>query len=82
MAQIKYYLKDLKEKMETSKARFNESMDTIGSEDTEVPETTRATIVEKFETARKQAEASENGTAPSSETPNLASDENSSEPDQ
>ena len=76
------YLKDLKEKMETSKARFNESMDTIGSEDTEVPETTRATIVEKFETARKQAEASENGTAPSSETPNLASDENSSESDQ
>ena len=58
------YLKDLKEKMETSKARFNESMDTIGSEDTEVPEATRATIVEKFETARKQAEASENGTAP------------------
>ena len=76
------YLKDLKEKMETSKARFNESMDTIGSEDTEVPETTRAAIVEKFETARKQAEASENGTAPSSETPNLASDENSSESDQ
>ena len=76
------YLKDLKEKMETSKARFNESMDTIGSEDTEVPETTRATIVEKFETARKQAEASENGTVPSSETPNLASDENSSESDQ
>ena len=76
------YLKDLKEKMETSKARFNESMDTIGSEDTEVPEATRATIVEKFETARKQAEASENGTAPSSETPNLASDENSSESDQ
>lgn len=76
------YLKDLKEKMETSKTRFNESMDTIGSEDTEVPETTRATIVEKFETARKQAEASENGTAPSSETPNLASDENSSESDQ
>ena len=76
------YLKDLKEKMETSKARFNESMDTIGSEDTEVPETTRATIVEKFETARKQAEASENGTAPSSETPDPASDENSSESDQ
>ena len=76
------YLKDLKEKMETSKARFNESMDTIGSEDTEVPEATRATIVEKFETARKQAEASENGTAPSSETPNPASDENLSEPDQ
>ena len=76
------YLKDLKEKMETSKARFNESMDTIGSEDTEVPEATRATIVEKFETARKQAEASENGTAPSSETPDPASDENSSESDQ
>ena len=76
------YLKDLKEKMKTSKTRFNESMDTIGSEDTEVPEATRATIVEKFETARKQAEASENGTAPSSETPNLASDENSSESDQ
>ena len=76
------YLKNLKEKMETSKARFNESMDTIGSEDTEVPDATRATIVEKFETAREQAEASENGTAPSSETPNLASDENSSESDQ
>ena len=76
------YLKDLKEKMETSKARFNEFMDTIGPEDTDVPEATRATIVEKFETARKQAEASENGTAPSSETPNLASDENSSESDQ
>ena len=76
------YLKDLKEKMETSKARFNESMDTIGSEDTEVPEATRASIVEKFETARKQAEASENGTAPSSETPDPASDENSSESDQ
>ena len=76
------YLKDLKEKMETSKARFNESMDTIGSEDTEVPEATRATIVEKFETARKQAEASENGTAPSSETPNPASGEKTSEPGQ
>ena len=73
------YLKDLKEKMETSKTRFNESMDTIGSEDTEVPEAARATIVEKFETARKQAEASENGTAPSSETP--ASDEKTSESD-
>ena len=76
------YLKDLKEKMETSKARFNEFMDTIGPEDTDVPEATRATIVEKFETARKQAEASENGTAPSSETPDPASDENSSESDQ
>ena len=54
-------------------------MDTIGSEDTEVPEATRATIVEKFETARKQAEASENGTAPSSETPNPASGEKTSE---
>lgn len=73
------YLKDLKEKMETSKTRFNESMDTIGLEDTEVPEAARATIVEKFETARKQAEASENGTAPSSETP--ASDEKTSESD-
>ena len=76
------YLKDLKEKMETSKSRFNESMDTIGFEDTEVPEATRATIVEKFETARKQAEASENGTAPSSETPNPASGEKTSEPGQ
>lgn len=76
------YLKDLKEKMDTSKTRFNESMDTIGSEDTEVPEATRATIVEKFETARKQAEASENGTAPSSETPNPASGEKTSEPGQ
>ncbi len=76
------YLKDLKEKMETSKARFNESMDTIGSEETEVPEATRATIVEKFEIARKQAEASENGTSPSSETPNPASGEKTSEPGQ
>lgn len=76
------YLKDLKEKMETSKARFNESMDTIGSEETEVPEATRATIVEKFETARKQAEASENGTSLSSETPNPASGEKTSESDQ
>lgn len=76
------YLKDLKEKMETSKARFNESMDTIGPEDTDVPEDTRATIVEKFETARKQAEASENVNTSSSETPDPASGENSSEPDQ
>ena len=76
------YLKNLKEKMETSKARFNESMDTIGPEDTDVPEAARATIVEKFETAREQAEASENGTAPSSKTPDPASDENSGESDQ
>ena len=76
------YLKDLKEKMETSKARFNESMDTIGSEDTDVPEDTRASIVEKFETARKQAEASENGTSPSSETQDPASGEKSNESDQ
>ena len=76
------YLKDLKEKMETSKARFNEFMDTIGPEDTDVPEATRATIVEKFETARKQAEASENGTSPSSETPDPASGEKTSESDQ
>ncbi len=76
------YLKDLKEKMETSKARFNESMDTIGSEDTDVPEDTRASIVEKFETARKQAEASENGTSPSSETQDPASGEKTNESDQ
>ena len=76
------YMKNLKEKMENSKARFNESMDTIGSEDTEVPEATRATIVEKFETARKQAEASENETSPSSETPDPASGEKTSESDQ
>ena len=76
------YLKDLKEKMETSKTRFNESMDTIGSEDTEVPEATRATIVEKFETARKQAEASENGTSLSAENQDLASDEKTSESNQ
>ena len=68
--------------METSKARFNEFMDTIGPEDTEVPEATRATIVEKFKTARKQAEASENGTSPSSETPDPASGEKTSESDQ
>ena len=36
-------------------------------------------IVEKFETARKQAEASENGTAPSSETPDPASDVSTSD---
>ena len=76
------YLKDLKEKMETSKARFDESMDTIGSEDTDVPEDTRASIVEKFETARKQAEASENGTSPSSETQDPASGEKTNESDQ
>ena len=57
-------------------------MDTIGPEDTEVPEATRATIVEKFETARKQAEASENETSPSSETPDPASGEKTSESDQ
>ena len=76
------YLKDLKEKMETSKTRFDESLDTIGPEDTDIPEDSRAIIVEKFETARKQAEASENGTAPSSETPNPASGEKTSEPGQ
>lgn len=76
------YLKDLKEKMETSKARFDESMDTIGSEDTDVPEDTRSSIVEKFETARKQAEASENGTSPSSETQDPASGEKTNESDQ
>ena len=76
------YLKDLKEKMETSKTRFNESMDTIGPEDTDIPEDSRAIIVEKFETARKQAEASENGTSPSSETPDPASGEKTSESDQ
>ena len=68
--------------METSKARFNESMDTIGPEDTDVPEAARATIVEKFETARKQAEASENGTSPSEESQDPASDEKTSESNQ
>ena len=76
------YLKDLKEKMETSKTRFDESMDTIGPEDTDIPEDSRAIIVEKFETARKQAEASENGTSPSSETPDSASGEKTNESDQ
>ena len=76
------YLKNLKEKMETSKARFNESMDTIGPEETDVPEDARATIVEKFETARKQAEASENGTSPSAESQDPASDEKTSESNQ
>ena len=76
------YLKDLKEKMETSKTRFNESMDTIGPEDTDIPEDSRAIIVEKFETARKQAEASENGTSPSSETPDSASGEKTNESNQ
>lgn len=76
------YLKNLKEKMETSKARFNESMDTIGPEYIDVPEDARATIVEKFETARKQAEASDNGTSPSADTPDSASGENSIESDQ
>ncbi len=76
------YLKNLKEKMETSRARFNESMDTIGPEDTDVPEDARATIVEKFETARKQAEASENGTSPSAESQDPTSDEKTSESNQ
>ena len=73
------YMKNLKEKMENSKARFNESMDTIGPEETYVPEATRETIVEKFETARKQAAESENGSSASSETPDRESGEETSE---
>ena len=76
------YLKDLKEKMETSKTRFDESLDTIGPEDTDIPKDSRAIIVEKFETARKQAESSENGTSSSSETPDPSSGEKTSESDQ
>ena len=73
------YMKNLKEKMENSKARFNESMDTIGPEETYVPEATRETIVEKFETARKQAAESENGSSASSETSDPESGEETSE---
>ena len=73
------YMKNLKEKMENSKARFNESMDTIGPEETYVPEATRETIVEKFETARKQATESENGSSASSETSDPESGEETSE---
>ena len=73
------YMKNLKEKMENSKARFNESMDTIGPEETYIPEATRETIVEKFETARKQAAESENGSSASSETPDPESGEEASE---
>lgn len=73
------YMKNLKEKMENSKARFNESMDTIGPEETYVPEVTRETIVEKFETARKQATESENGSSASSETSDPESGEETSE---
>ena len=65
--------------MENSKARFNESMDTIGPEETYVPEATRETIVEKFETARKQATESENGSSASSETSDPESGEETSE---